>query len=293
MDRQLEVDVTKFVGGPDSSKKIALLVLMLFMVALSSHATAQMTVMIPAHAMTCVPNNPSMGPDGVAHEYAPYEVAWDGQNRMIIRKPGSDGLGSAVNVERVSEKIALMQSSGGAHGYAVMLDFQRGSAAYNYGRVDKCIIAQSDTYVPEFDRFPAQSAYSGKPKMPDFNGKDRKYREYRNRIREGLAKQPRANFAGRFNLIDISVTGGVQIAIVESPTGRVKWLGLIEGPWPGLDYAFRENSRLLVSQSSNGERCWIDNYLWTGTKLEQLGDPVEHPIDAEGSCRNQLPNSAR
>ena len=111
---------------------------MLFLVTFGSHATAQMTVMIPAYKMTCVPKNPVTGPDGIAHQYAPYEVAWDGQNRMIIRLAGVDGMGNAVRVKRVSEKIALMQSSGDIHAYAVRLDFQRGSAAYDYGCVDKC-----------------------------------------------------------------------------------------------------------------------------------------------------------
>jgi hypothetical protein len=50
--------------------------------------------------------------------------------------------------------------------------------------------ARSDTYIPKFERFLAGSTYKGKPKMPDFNGIDRQYREYRSRIREGLAEHP-------------------------------------------------------------------------------------------------------
>jgi lysozyme inhibitor LprI len=130
-------------------QKIALSCLMLFLVTFGSHAMAQMTVMIPAYEMTCVPKNPVTGPDGIAHQYAPYQLAWDGQNRMIIRLAGTDGMGNAVRVKRVSEKIALMQSSGGTHAYAVRLDFQRGSAAYDYGRVDKCTVAETAPTTPE------------------------------------------------------------------------------------------------------------------------------------------------
>jgi hypothetical protein len=57
---------------------------------------------------------------------------------MIISLAGVDRMGNAVRVKRVSDKIALMRSTGGTHAYAVRLDFQRGSAAYDYGRVDKC-----------------------------------------------------------------------------------------------------------------------------------------------------------
>lgn len=125
--------------------------LMLFLATFGSPSTAQMTVMIPVYEMTCVPTNPVMGPDGVAHQYAPYQVAWDGQNRMIIKPAGADGssLGSAVDVKRVSEKVVFMKSSGGAHSYSVKLDFERGSAVYNYGRVDKCTVTEAAQPTPK------------------------------------------------------------------------------------------------------------------------------------------------
>ncbi|CCB65863.1 hypothetical protein [Hyphomicrobium sp. MC1] len=152
--------------------------------------------------------------------------------------------------------------------------------------------AHGETSASGFEQFPASSTYKGKPKMPDFDGRDRDYREYRTRLREGLAEQPRSNFAGSYNLVDITVTGGIQIAIVESATGRVKWFDVLPGAWPDHDYAFRKDSRLLLSQWANGEKCYIDFYEWNGTQLHQLGNSVEAPIDSEGSCKDKLANSA-
>jgi hypothetical protein len=116
----------------------------MFLVTLGSHATAQMTVMIPAYTMTCFPENPVMGPDGSAHQYAPYKMAWDGQNRVIVKiaSAGPEEMGTAYRVKRVSRKIVLMQSQTGTHAYTLKLDFERGSVTYDYGRMDECKVTE-------------------------------------------------------------------------------------------------------------------------------------------------------
>ncbi len=90
--------------------------------------------------MTCVPATDIRGPDGQYHQYAPYELVWDGQSTMIVLPVGGGGEGNSIPVKILSKMRVLMQSSGGAQAYKVILDFEGGSAAYSYGRVDKCIV---------------------------------------------------------------------------------------------------------------------------------------------------------
>ena len=118
----------------------------MFLVTLGSQATAQMTVMIPAYTMTCFPENPVMGPDGRAHEYGPYKMQWDGQNRVIVKNPsaGPEEMGTAYRVKRVSRKVALMQSQTGTARLRAQVDFERGSVRYDYGRVDECTVTKNE-----------------------------------------------------------------------------------------------------------------------------------------------------
>lgn len=92
--------------------------------------------MIPSFVMICVPKTPSFGPDGVPHNYEPYEVAWDGHNRVIVSLVGGDGPGNAAAVERLSGRVALMRNPT----YTCRLDFQRGTASFSYGRIDQCVV---------------------------------------------------------------------------------------------------------------------------------------------------------
>ena len=106
-------------------------------IATISPAMAQATIMIAAYEMICTPENPVLGPDGSAHEYAAYRVSWDGQNTVIVALAGRDG-GNVARVQRASKTVAVLQAGVGANAYSVRLDFGRGRAAYNYGRIDRC-----------------------------------------------------------------------------------------------------------------------------------------------------------
>lgn len=111
-------------------------------------------------------------------------------------------------------------------------------------------LKESPAYIPEFAQYPAGKTYAGKTyagktRMPDFSGRDRAFREFRTKIREGLAAQRRFNFAGRYNAVHIGLTGGFVLAVVESATGRVIWSDALGGG-PYYEYDFKRNSRLLV-----------------------------------------------
>lgn len=147
--------------------------------------------------------------------------------------------------------------------------------------------SKSDTYTPHFDHFPATSNYSGRTKMPDFNRRDRAHRDYRTRIRQALVEQVKSNFAGRFNLVHIGVTGGLLLAVIDSETGRVKWLDTL-GDGPYYDFAFKPNSRLITVQWSNGANCQIDSFEWTGSQMRPAAKSIGAPTDEEGFCKNKL-----
>lgn len=149
---------------------------------------------------------------------------------------------------------------------------------------------ETSPYVPEFAQYPADKIFTGRTRMPDFSGRDRSFREYRTKIKEGLAAQGRSNFAGRYNAVHIGLTGGFVLAVVESATGRVIWSDVLGGG-PYYEYDFKPNSRLLVMQWSNGEGCFLGRYEWTGAKMKDIGEPVSRPADHEGNCTNPLPNA--
>jgi len=52
-----------------------------------------------------------------------------------------------------------------------------------------------------FSEFPAQRSFRGNTRLPDFAGRDRKYKDYRTRIREGMKQGP--GLAGEFSVIQI------------------------------------------------------------------------------------------
>jgi hypothetical protein len=152
-------------------------------------------------------------------------------------------------------------------------------------------VSVADPSLPVFSNFPSKETYAGKSKLPDFTGPDKKYREYRTRIRERLAEQGTPNFAGKYNLIEIGLTGGLVVAVVESSTGRIKWTDTIGGG-PYHEHAFRKDSRLLIVQWSNGETCSVGYYDWTGSDFVEY-QIAEAPVDSEGYCKNELDKSFR
>ena len=50
-----------------------------------------------------------------------------------------------------------------------------------------------------FESFPVGAVYRGPPAMPDFQGRDRQFRDFRTRIVNGIREG--ANFASRYKII--------------------------------------------------------------------------------------------
>src|SRR5215472_1578913 len=98
-----------------------------------------------------------------------------------------------------------------------------------------------------FDGFPAGSVYRGHPAMPDFQRRDREFKDFRTRIRNGIKEGP--NFAGRYKVIQIGCgTGCTFVVVADVSTGR-----LYSFPRGGENYQMLQ---LEYRISSNLMRAW-------------------------------------
>jgi clan AA aspartic protease (TIGR02281 family) len=76
------------------------------------------------------------------------------------------------------------------------------------------------TTLHRFDEYSVAEVYRGSPVMPDFGGRDRQFKDYRTRIRNGITEG--ANFAGRYKVIQIGCgTGCSFVLVADVSTGRV------------------------------------------------------------------------
>jgi len=130
------------------------------------------------------------------------------------------------------------------------------------------------------DAYPVRSIFSGKTKLPDFKGRDRDFKMYRTRIREGMRSGP--NYAGHYSVIQIGCGTGCSFVIVaDNKTGRP--INFPRGADGGLylELQFQLNSRLLTTQwaATNQGKCFIeffdfDGQRWTSLKKLEIG-PTE------------------
>lgn len=122
-----------------------------------------------------------------------------------------------------------------------------------------------------FQDYPVTSIYGGKTKLPDFSARDKAFRQYRTRIREGMKEGP--NFAGEFSIIQIGCGTGCSFAFVASnKSGKV-----FAFPRGGEENMFMQfskklDSRLLVLQwgSYGNDSCFIEYFEWNGSEARPL-----------------------
>lgn len=122
-----------------------------------------------------------------------------------------------------------------------------------------------------FQDYQVATVYKGKTRLPDFSARDKAYRHYRTRIREGLKEGP--SFAGEFSIIQIGCGTGCSFAFVASNrSGKV-----FEFPRGGKENMFMQfskklDSRLLILQwgSYRDDSCFIEYFEWTGNEARPL-----------------------
>lgn len=125
-----------------------------------------------------------------------------------------------------------------------------------------------------FDRFPVGEVYRGPPAMPEFQWRDRKFKDFRTRIRNGI--KGGANFSGRYKIIQIGCGTGCSFVIVaDVSTGRV-----YSFPHGGeydqmLQLEYRVSSNLIrawwVPNLDNIDRCSQEDFLMRDGHFVSLG----------------------
>lgn len=132
--------------------------------------------------------------------------------------------------------------------------------------------------------YPADRMFTGKPVLPDFNGRDRWAREYRTRLNEGA--RAGANFAGHYAVVEIGCGTSCSFAyVIDVEDGRV-----FEFPYGGeenygMRLGFSVESRLMTvswlpSTGASFDKCVIQDIVWNG-KVEVVD---EKTVAADGYC---------
>ena len=125
-----------------------------------------------------------------------------------------------------------------------------------------------------FDRFPAGEVYRGVLAMPDFEGRDREFKDFRTRIRNGIREG--TNFASRYKVIQFGCgTGCSFVVVADVSTGRV-----YSFPHGGeydqmLQLEYRVSSNLVrarwVPNLGNMDRCLQEDFLLKDGHFVSLG----------------------
>jgi peptidoglycan hydrolase-like protein with peptidoglycan-binding domain len=148
-------------------------------------------------------------------------------------------------------------------------------------------VASNKTAATSGHRFadhPPTASLNSAAKFPDFGGRDRKFREYRTRIRNGISEG--VNFAGHYSFITIGCGTECQFGyVVDLRTGEV-----FDFPYGGeeqyqMGLLFTPESRLVKVRwkgSWESETCTEKDLLVDGTKWHILAERTV-PTD-DGLC---------
>lgn len=134
---------------------------------------------------------------------------------------------------------------------------------------------------PDATDFPVERVYRGKTAKPDFAGKNAHFRDFRTRIREGMAGGP--GFAGEFSVIQFGCGTGCSAVIVASnKTGQPYSFPRGGEDNMYLTLKYQLDSRLMVAQwgSYDSGKCIMEyfdfaNGIWSEISKREIG-----PLDA-------------
>ncbi|WP_155248966.1 hypothetical protein [Rhizobium leguminosarum] len=134
---------------------------------------------------------------------------------------------------------------------------------------------------PEAADFPVERVYGGKTAKPDFSGSNAHFRDFRTRIRQGMAGGP--GFAGEFSVIQFGCGTGCSAVIVASnKTGQPYSFPRGGEDNMYLTLKYQLDSRLMVAQwgSYDSGKCIMEyfdfaNGIWSAIAKREIG-----PLDA-------------
>jgi hypothetical protein len=139
----------------------------------------------------------------------------------------------------------------------------------------------------DFNRFEVR-IFAGNPSMPDFEERDRAYREYRTRLTESLAKGE--NYAGHYRLIEFGCGMGCILAyVVDLKTGAVGEVPFSGDQFPYLVLDYRPNSSMLVALwttylEGGGKICSMAGAFISNEGIFQVTKPNQYAPSPEGLC---------
>ena len=145
---------------------------------------------------------------------------------------------------------------------------------------------------PSFSDFQPETYYLGASVLPDFNGRDKKFGNYRTRIRDGVLNG--VNFAGRFSVVEIGCGTHCRFAlVVDVSNGKVFTfpyggeeqyeLGLIYSTDSRLMRATWKEPYWTADQSKDTTTCISQDMLWSGSDFEIVSER-SFEIKKFGSC---------
>lgn len=162
------------------------------------------------------------------------------------------------------------------------------------------ITSSQDVFARDFTfgQFAVSSVYKGKTQLPDFKGRDKEFRAYRTRIRNGLKEGP--NFAGHFSVIQIGC--GMLctfVYIADNKTGQIFDFPLGGEENMEMQLLYKLESQLMVVQWSNydSESCVLEYFQWDDKNAvlldkQRIGDRETCIQDINETVKTRMPRFA-
>jgi hypothetical protein len=139
--------------------------------------------------------------------------------------------------------------------------------------------------------FPVQRVYRGKPAKADFSGENAHFRDFRTRIRQGMATGP--NFAGEYSVIQFGCgTGCSSVIVANNRSGRPYTFprGGEDNMYLALKYKL--DSRLMIAQWGSYEsgKCYMEYFDFTDGGWREISKREVGPLD---DCYREIDENTR
>lgn len=130
----------------------------------------------------------------------------------------------------------------------------------------------------QFSDYPVKRVYQGKMAVPQFIGRDKRWKNFRTIIRDEMLEGP--DYAGEISVIQIGCGTGCTFVVL----GNVRTGKLHDFPRQArnslhLQVLTRPTSRLLIAQWEEADGCHLAHYLWTGKDVKELGREPVLPVE--------------
>lgn len=134
----------------------------------------------------------------------------------------------------------------------------------------------------DFSNYPANDVMQRAERiaLPQFNGRDAAYRNYRTRITNGIKEGP--NFAGHYAIIGIGCgTSCIFAYVADARTGEVFPFpyGGEENYEMSLDYRLESRLVRVTWADLDSDQCITHEVMWDGGSFDLLGETKTKRVD--------------